>query len=75
MHRLARPPLPTPAPRQLTLPLAAPEALPSTTLTAAPAITMTPQQVWTTLSPTAQVRLRQTVLRVLLEVMHVAPEL
>jgi hypothetical protein len=74
MHRLARPPFPTPAVRQLILPLDAPEALAPTTRTAAPAITMTTQQIWATLSPTAQARLRQTVLRILQEVVHVALE-
>ena len=73
MHRLARSPLPTPTPRQLALPWDPPEALPSTT-PPAPAITLTTQQVWTTLSPTAQAHLRQTMLRILQEVVHVAPE-
>ena len=69
--RLAHPPRPAPTPRQLALPLGPPEALPSTT-PPAPAITLTTQQVWTTLSPTAQ--LRQTILRILQEVVHGAPE-
>lgn len=71
--RLAHPPRPEPTPRQLALPLDPSEALPSTT-PPAPAITLTTQQVWTTLSPTAQAQLRQTMLRILQEVVHVAPE-
>jgi len=76
--RLARPPRPEPTPRQLALPLDPldpPEALPSTNPTPpAPALTLTTQQVWTTLSPTAQAQLRQTILRILQEVVHGAPE-
>jgi hypothetical protein len=74
MHKLARLPLSPPTPRQLPLPFDPPEALSSTTRTPAPALTMTVQQVWATLSPTAQAQLRQTVLRILQEVTHVAPE-
>jgi hypothetical protein len=74
MHKLARLPLPPPTPRQLTLPLEPPEALPSPTLTPAPVLTLTVQQIWATLSPAAQALLRQTLLRILQEVMHVAPE-
>lgn len=76
MHKLARLPLPRPTPRQLTLPLLLdpPEALAPTTRTPAPALTMTVQQIWATLSPTAQAQLRQTLLRILKEVLHVAPE-
>ncbi len=73
MHRLAHPPLPALTLRQLALPLDPPEALPFTT-PPAPAITLTTQQVWSTLSPTAQAHLRQTMLRILQEVVHVAPE-
>jgi hypothetical protein len=51
-----------------------PEALLATTFTTPPAITMTTQQIWASLSPTAQARLRQTVVRILQEVLHVAPE-
>ena len=74
MHQLARPSLPPTTPRQLPLPLDPPEALLATTLTTPPAITMTTQQIWASLSPTAQARLRQTVVRILQEVLQVAPE-
>ncbi len=73
LPRLAHPPRPEPTLRQLALPLDPPEALPSTTPPAL-AITLTPQQVWTTLSPTAQAQLRLTLLRILQEVVHGAPE-
>jgi hypothetical protein len=39
-----------------------------------PAIPLTPQQVWATLPPAAQAQLRQTMLRILQEVVHGAPE-
>src|SRR5262249_4057040 len=61
-------------PRQVPLLVAPLEASLSTTRTPAPALTMTPQQIWAPLSPTAQAQIRQTVLRILQEVGHVAPE-
>jgi hypothetical protein len=76
LPRLAHLPHSEPTPRQLTLPLDPwdpPEALPSTTPTP-PAIPLTPQQVWATLPPAAQAQLRQTMLRILQEVVHGAPE-
>jgi hypothetical protein len=73
MRRLAHPPLCAPVPHQLTLPLDPPDVCPPPT-PPAPVITLTTQQVWPTLSPTTQVLVRQTVLRILQEVVHGAPE-
>jgi hypothetical protein len=75
MPQLARPPLPVPPIRQLAVPLVPPDAeAPRSSTPAMPVIAITTQQVWTTRSPTAQAQLRQTVLRILQEVVHAAPE-